>query len=161
MAGSDRALTAVSRRARLTRSRVATAATPATITMSRHQDAEADDPAGGMVMEQAAHAGEKGEQAQQQDGHEGDGEQPELADDLAVEEAGTDELGDVPVEALHVLEQGPGRLPRLELGEQVADHVVAERCVDRRPRVLEGVVRIGLVAVDDPDPLDAAVGVDE
>jgi hypothetical protein len=38
-------------------------------------------------------------------------------------------------------------------GKQVADHVVAEGGVDRRPWVLERVVGIGLVPVDHPDPL--------
>ena len=84
-----------------------------------------------------------------------------LPDDLAVEEARPDEVGDVPVEPLHPLEQRARRLARLELGQQVADHVVAEGGVHRRPRVLEGVVGVGLVPVDHPDPLGPVVGADD
>ena len=39
--------------------------------------------------------------------------------------------------------------------------MVTEGSVDRRPGILEGVVRVGLVAVDDPHTLPAVVGVDD
>ena len=76
-----------------------------------HQEPEARQPADRVVVEQSAHPGEEGQQAQQDDGHERDGHQPQLADDLAVEEAGPDEVGDVAVEPLDALEQRPGALP--------------------------------------------------
>ncbi len=74
---------------------------------------------------------EEGEQPEQGNGHKGDGDQPQLPDDLPVEEAGADEIRRVPVEPLDSFEQRAAGLTRLELGQQVTDHVVAERGVDR------------------------------
>ena len=120
-----------------------------------HQQAEGEQPAVGVVAEEVTDPGQEGEQPEQQDGDERDGDQPQLADDLAVEEARAHEVGDVAVEPLHPFEQGPLGLARLQLGHQVADDVMAEGGVHGRPRVLEPVVRIGLVAVDHVHPLDA------
>ena len=54
-----------------------------------------------------------------------------LPDHLAVEEAGSDEVGQVAVEPLHAVEQRARVLAGLELGQHLLDDVVTERRVDR------------------------------
>ena len=44
-----------------------------------HQQTEAQQPALGVVMEQCVDAGEEGQEPQEEDGHEGNGDQPHLA----------------------------------------------------------------------------------
>ena len=70
-----------------------------------HDKAETQQPPLGMVMEESVDAGEEGKEPQEEDGHEGNGYQPDLPDDLAVEEPRPDEVGDVPVQPLHTLEK--------------------------------------------------------
>ena len=121
-----------------------------------HQEPESEQPPLGVMVKDLVDAGKEGQQAEEQDGHEGNRHQPQLSDDLAVEETGADEVGDVSVQQLDPFEQRPRRLARLQLGQQVTDHVMAERGVHRRPRVFERVVGIGLVPVHHPHPLGAA-----
>ncbi len=123
-----------------------------------HQEPEADQPPLRMVVQEGSDAGEEGEKAQHQGRQERDGDEPELAHHLAVEQARPDEVGQVAVEPLHAVEQRARPLPRLELGQQLLHDMVAERRVDRRARVLERVVGIELVAVDDADAVGPRVG---
>ena len=74
----------------------------------QYQDAETDEPASRMLVQQVPDTGKEREQAEQEKGDERHGQQPYLADELPVEEPRTDELGDVAVEGLHVLEQRAG-----------------------------------------------------
>ncbi len=120
-----------------------------------HQEPESEQPPLGVMVKDLMDAGKEGQQAEEQDGHEGNRHQPQLSDDLAVEETGADEVGDVSVQPLDSFEQRSRCLARLQLGQQVAHHVMAERGVHRRPRVFERVVGIGLVPVHHPHPLGA------
>ena len=122
------------------------------------EQAEPEQPPLGVMVEQLVDAGEEGEEAQEQDGHEGHGGQPQLADDLAVEEPRPDEVGHVAVEPLDALEEG-ARAP----GGTRARGAGRGRRGGRRacPPVTTGLrrrCRVDLVAVHHPDPLGTVLG---
>ena len=78
---------------------------------------------------------------------------PQVADQLAVHEPGGDERREVR-RVCHLVRAGePVPAEPLDLRDDLADDVVAERGVERVARVVEAVVRVDLVAVLDPDPL--------
>ena len=83
---------------------------------------------------------------------------PAAPEDLPVEQAGGEHLADAAgvVEPAEALEQAAGAVGLVDLGEDLAHDVVAERRVDRRARVDEAVERVVLVAVDDVDLLGPA-----
>ena len=125
--------------------------------------AEADEPALGVEAQESTDSGEEGDQPEDHGGEERDEEPPRPPGDLPVEQAGRQHLGDLGgvVQPAQAVEESAGPIGGRQLGEDLLDHVVAERRVDRRARVDEVVVRVVLVAVDDADLLLAVVGLQD
>jgi hypothetical protein len=95
------------------------------------QQPEGDQPPLAVVLQQRPEAGDEGQEPEQEGSDERDGQEPELADDLAVEEPGADEAGRFAVQPLHPVEQRTGVLAGRQLGQHLADDVMAERGVHR------------------------------
>ena len=95
----------------------------------RNEHAEPDEPALGVVVQQRPDPREEGEETQHEGGQEWNGDKPELAHHLAVEQARADEVGQIAVEPLHAVEQRARLLARLELGQDLLHDVVPDRRV--------------------------------
>ncbi len=124
------------------------------------QDAEHDQPPLGVIMQQRPDARDEGHDAQQQGRRERHGQPPQPAGHHPVQQPRAQEGGRVTVGPPDAFQQGAGLVPGGQLGQHLPDHVVAQRSVDRGPRVVERVVLVELVAVHDPDQLDAGAGLD-
>ena len=127
-----------------------------------HDDPQAHEPAGGVVLQHALDTGEEGDEPEREGGEERDAQPPDPAHDLAVEQPRPDHLPRVRRlrQPRQAVQEAAGLDDLVELREHLAHDVVPGRCVDRRPGIDERVVRVVLVAVHDVHLLRPGTGVE-